>query len=470
MPKDSVQPQPESRNNLQTAEAYDHLLPQVMFYLIIAFIPFFRWRTLPVLDLKIDWVLTALLLMILAPYLILQKQIPRRLSGNAWVPLLLFLLANFVAYLLSPFPEQAMSGLTGLLMGALFMIISALMVSDRGFEKIMPLALALSMGLAAGLAVLGYFGNLQLFINEENEALGASSGANNMALMCLFVLPLMVYWAVHGSSSSMRTAGIFLSALLVLGVISTVSRGGFLNLTVVLALLLFQYRKYFKIKSLGLIVAIAGMGLLAAAAVIPKEFFERQASIVTVGSGNQDQSLDRRASYVKVAIDATRERPVIGWGTDVFKKVWVRSEETRWFKMQERPAHNTYLEVIVGSGFIGLFLFLLMMWKTFSNFHSAERRLMSNGFQAQAHLCGAYKLGLLSVMFYFFFKSGLDHKYFLLIIPLSMAAVRFAENVLASNKVSPEKATPTTFPSSLSRNPALDTYIPRRHARRNSNT
>ena len=467
MRQDSVQPRLNNRNDQQTAEAYDHPLPQIMFYAIIVSIPFFRWRTLPVLDLKVDWILTALLLLILAPCLVLQSGVPRRLSGSIWGPLFLFLLANYVACLLSPFPDQAMSGFTGLLMGTLFMTITALMVSNRGFEKTMPLTLGISMGIGAGMSVLGYFANVEVFSQIQGErAYGGSISANNMALMCVFVFPVMVHWAVHASTPRMKLIGIVLASLQVLGVVSTVSRGGFLNLVVIAILLALQYRHYFKPRNLGLVVAIIGVGIIAAAAVIPKEFFIRQASLLT--EGTQDKSLDRRSSYVKVAVDAIEDHPLIGWGTDVFKKVWVRSEETRWFKMEERPAHNTYLEVTVGSGFVGLALFLLLMGRAFFNFHSAEKRLMQRGFESQARLCGAYKLSLLAVMLYFMIKSGLDHKYFLLILPLSTAAVRLADHLLARNEKAPADTAAVAAPSTPTVKPASSTYIPRRHARRNN--
>jgi len=439
-----------------------------MFYGIIASIPFFRWRQLPGIDIKIDWLLTGLLVLILAPCLVIQSRAPQRLSGSVWSPLCLFLLANLIAYFTSPFPEQAMSGLIGLLMGTLFMIITVLMVNDKGFEKTIPLTLGISMGVGAAMSVLGYFANIEVFSQSLGErAYGGSISANNMSLMCVFTFPIMVHWAVHAKTTRMKMIGMTLATLQLLGVVSTVSRGGFLSIIAVSILLLLQYRSKFQPRHLGLIVALAGAGLIVAAAIIPKEFFIRQASLVT--EGTQDKSLDRRSSYVTVAIGAIKERPLTGWGTDVFKKVWVRSEETRWFDMEERPAHNTYLEVAVGSGAIGLMLFLLLMWQTFNGFHSSEKRLMAAGYESQAQLCAAYKLSLLAVMIYFLIKSGLDHKYFLMILPLSTAAVRFTNHKLSnsdSTVAEPRQAPTSATPTPPVRFSETKTYVPRRHTRR----
>lgn len=412
--------------------ALDHPLTQFLFYAIIATIPFFRWRQLPGPDfMKVDWLLFGLLLLIVGPYLVMQKTAPSRLKSNIWAPLTLFLIANFVAYLLSPYPDQAWSGMVTLLQGAIFMVITLLMVSTRGFETSLLSTIGFSLGLGALMSVLGYFGGIELFNQAGSErAYGGTISSNNMALMCVFTFPIMVYWAVYADTARMRMVGLVLATLMVLGVISTVSRGGFLNLIVVSLLLAYQYKGNFKPRHLGLIVAIIGISFVVVVSVIPEDFFVRQASLIT--EGTEDKSLDRRSSYVTVAVDAFQEKPVIGWGPDTFKKLWISSLETRWFNMVERPAHNTYLEVIVGTGIIGLILFLFLLGRSYFNYRNAEKLLISHGMEKEARLVGSFKLGLISVCMYFFIKSGLEQKYFLMIIPLSEVAARYAREKVAN--------------------------------------
>jgi len=428
-------------------EAYDHPLPQILFYLIVATIPFFRWRQLPGAEfIKLDWLLTAVLLMILGPYLIMQKGPPQRLRANIWVPWFLFLLANLVAYILSPYPDQALSGLTGLLQATIFMVIAALIINEKGFESALPWTLGLSMGVGATMSALGYFAGVEIFSHVEGaRAYGGSISANNMSLMCVFTFPIMVHWAVYGRSAGMKALGLMLAVLMVFGVVSTVSRGGFLSIMAIMGLLAFQYRRSFQIKYLGLVVAIGALALAMVIALIPEDFFARQATLIT--QDVQDRSLDRRSSYVIVAMDAIRERPIIGWGTDVFKKIWVNSVETRWYDMVERPAHNTYLEVAVGGGLIGLVIFILLLLRAFFNFQQAEKMLRNFDTRA-AQLVAAYKLSLLSVVIYFLVKSGLEHKYFLLILPLSSSALIYARTKLNTH-LQTEQTEATSLSSSL---------------------
>ncbi|MDI3325750.1 O-antigen ligase family protein [Pontibacterium granulatum] len=410
---------------------FDHPFTQFLFYGIIATIPFYRWRQLPGPEfLKVDWLLFGLLFVLVAPYLLMMKTAPRRLKSNLWLPLSLFLLSNFVAYLVSPYPDQAWSGMMLLLQGTLFMLFTMLMVSVRGFESSLLWTLGLSMGLGALMSCLGYFGGIELFNQAgEERAYGGTISSNNMALMCVFTLPITVFWAVYSKTVKMRLFGMTLAALMALGVVSTVSRGGFLSLVIVSALLAYQYKGHFKPKHLGLLVAIVGISAVVAVSIIPKDFFIRQASLVT--EGTQDKSLDRRSSYVTVAVDAIEQRPIIGWGTDTFKKLWINSLETRWFDMEERPAHNTYLEVTVGSGIVGLGFFLFLLLRTFFNYHNSQKTLLSHGLEREAHLVGSFKLGLVAVGIYFLIKSGLEHKYFLMVIPLSEIAVRYARQKVA---------------------------------------
>ena len=424
----------DSRSSL----AFEHPLLQLLFYGIVATIPFYRWRQLPGPDfMKIDWLLFGLLFVIITPNLLINKGTPRGLTSNIWLPLGLFLLFNFLAFLLSPYPDQAWDGMKVLLQASLFMCITMMMVTERGFESLLPVTLVLSMGLGALLSCIGYFGDVQFFNQEgEERAYGGSISANNMALMCVFSLPIAAFWGVHSRSTKMRLLGMAFFLLILMGVVSTVSRGGFLCALAICFLIALQYKCHFKPKHLGVLVAIISVSAIIITPNIPSDFFTRQATLIT--EGTQDRSLDRRSAYIEVAIDAVLQRPIAGWGTDTFKKIWANSFQARWFDMIERPAHNTYLEVAVGSGIIGLVAFIFLIVRAFLNYQQSQDALIKYGLEREAHLVGSFKLSLVSVAIYFLMKSGLEHKYFLLIIPLSEIAIRYAKQKISEANSLPE--------------------------------
>lgn len=417
----------------------DQLVPQWLFYAIIAAIPFFRWRQLPVGNIKIDWVLMGMLLLIITPLLATRHAPSWRLRSNLWTPWALFLLLNGIATLLSPYPEQAQSGMIMLLQGTVFMMVIMLMVNERGFETYLPWTIGISMAASGGMAALGYFFGVELFLHEgAKRAYGGSISANNLALMSVFTFPIGVYWAVYGHNRWVRLSGIGLAALMVLSVISTESRGGFLNLMLVASLLGLQYRKRFHPRYLGLVVGAAGVLAVLFVVATPKEFVERQLTLVE--EGTQDKSVNRRSHYVKVGLEGIQERPLIGWGPDVFKKIWVNSIDTRWFDMVERPAHNTYIEVAVGAGVPGLVLFLFILLRAYLNYRQAEKMLMEHGLEEKAHLVGAVRLSIVAIALYFTIKSGLEHKYFLMSLALSQCALMYAHSVVrGAEKASSEE-------------------------------
>jgi O-antigen ligase len=405
--------------------AIDHPLPQLLFYLIVASIPFFQWRQLPgPAFMKVDWLLMAALLVMIGVYLMTLKRPPVRLQSNIWGPLGLFLVANIVSVAFSPYPEQATGGLIALLQSGVFIVVATLMVNDRGVETVLPWVLGLSVGLNATLSILGYFFGLELFTHEGGRAFGATIGANNMALMCVFTLPLMIHCMIYASTASRCWLGALLAVILIFGVFSTVSRGGFVNLLVVLVLVAVQYRKHFHPRYLGLLVAGFALAATLVVAVVPTAFFERQVSLVT--EGTQDKSISRRSYYIRVGLEAFGERPLMGWGPNAFQEIWVESRAARRFNMEKRPAHNTYMEVAVGSGLVGLAVFGFLMVRTYRNYAEAQRLFARQERDREAHLMGAYKVGVVIVLVYFLFKSGLEHKYFLLALPLSYAVLAYA--------------------------------------------
>jgi O-antigen ligase len=316
-----------------------------------------------------------------------------------------------------------------------FITVNMVMVNDRGVETALPWVLGLSLGLNAALASIGYFLGVEYFI-EGGRGYSGTISANIMALMCVFGLPLMVYWLIYGGGRLQRLFGLALTFLMVAGLVSTESRGGFLNLIAVSGLLLIQFRHHFQPKYLGLVVGGLSALLFAFVAFVPQEYIQRQASLELLvewvsGDGQElarDGALDRRAAYLEVAADVFPQRPILGSGTDTFQEHWVDSMQTRWFDMEKRPAHNTYVEVLIGSGLLGFAAFGALLWITYRNYRAAEDLLRAHGDEKGAHLAGAYKLAFLAILIYFFVKSGLDHKYFLLALPLSDAVRRYAED------------------------------------------
>lgn len=412
-----------------TSSILTHPFLQLVYYLVIFSIPYYRWRTLSVQYpfLKIDHLLVMCLAIIVVPYFLSQKRFPETLKTNLWPWLLLFFVVNLISSCLSGYPAAAFDGVLLLILCYMFIVINLIFITAQGFRKIMPVVLGLSVGIGAFLTTIGYFFHIPMFsvgLGLGYRGAGPTIGANNMALMCIFTLPLLVHWAFYGRSRLSRLIALVFIIVNVLGVVSTASRGGFLSLIFMSILIFFEHRRRFNPRYLGIVIAAFGFAFLIGLMLIPGAYFERQK---TLAKGIQaDPSLSRRAGYLEVGLDSFKENPVLGTGTLTFKKVWVKSIMTRRFKMQERPPHDTYMDVLVGTGILGLLLFLLILWRAFTNFSQGKKIFWDLGNIEMVSLVGAYRLSFISILIYFLVKSGIDHKFFLLALPLSEVALRLA--------------------------------------------
>lgn len=408
---------------------------QLLFYSIIATIPFFKFRQLgDLFFLKLDWLLTASLLLMVIPVLLITKAPPTRLRSNVWAPLLLFFFVNTIATILSPFPQVAVAGMIVLSQVVAFAIVNTIMLNDRGIETFLPWVLSLSVGANAALALIGTTFGLEAFV-EGGRALGGTITSNNMALMSVFSFPIALYLVLHSHGFGLRILAALFLFLIVAGLITSGSRGGFLNFTIMLVLLGWTFRHRFNVRYLGILFAGVGLALLAFLTTVPQNYWERQATLGLLGTAvtedgsglREDSSLERRAAYLVVVWDAVKERPILGFGTNAFQELWFNSKESDAFDKERRPAHNTYAEVLVGSGVIGLGAFLVLLAIVYRNYSLAEGLLRSAEDKNARDLIAMYRIAFISVLFYFLVKSGIDHKLFILAVALSASVRRYAE-------------------------------------------
>ena len=415
-----------------TSSILTNPLVQLLYYLTIFSIPYYRWRTLTVQYpfLKIDWILVFFLVLIVIPYFLLQKRFPETLKSNLWPWLLLFFVVNLISSCLSRYPAAAFDGIRILILSYMFIALNLTFITAEGFRRIMPVVLGWSVAIGAFLSIIGYFFHITIFSVSlglgflGSRGYGPTIGANNMALMCIFTLPLLVHWAFYGRTPLSKLIAFVLIIVNVLGVVSTASRGGFLSLIIMSIFIFIEQSRRFNPRYLGIIIASFGFAFLIGLVILPEAYFERQQTI-TKGI-KADVSFSRRAGYLKVGLDSFKKNPVLGTGTLTFKKGWAKSIMSRRFKMEERPPHNTYMDILVGTGILGLIIFFLVLWRAFTNFSQGRKIFWDLGNIEMASLVAAYRLSFMSVLLYFFVKSGIEHKFFLLALPLSEVALRLA--------------------------------------------
>ena len=405
--------------------------PQLGLYLMLFSIPIDQYRTLSATypSLTLTKGLGILLVAILCFKVVVQRRrLP--LKSKLWAPLALFLVVNLLAFLFTRYPETALNELRQIVTALVFFALALALIRRQDFFGAVPKIIVTSVSLGALFSLYGYVFNDPMFAMHVDagplkRGIGASNDPNLFSLSLLFAMPLLVHYALHGRGL-WRLAAVALFGLNALALVLTFSRGGALNFALLLALLLWEHRKYLRPRYLGLMATTVMAAAMITLLLTPAAYWERQRTV----TDTSDSSISRRMDYIVVAWDAFRDHPLLGSGPGTFIDRWeeavvagqVEKGESRNYR---RPAHNTYLEVLVGSGALGLGFYLLVVLWALQAFVRGQRALLRRGDEPEASLVGAFKIAFLSVLFYFLILSAFYHKFFWMSLALSQLVLHF---------------------------------------------
>lgn len=199
---------------------------------------------------------------------------------------------------------------------------------------------------------------------------GIIADRNDLAVAINMCLPLIFYlWSVT-KYRYLKLGLIILGVLNVVAIIGTYSRGGFIGLSVL------AFAMWLKSNRKIIIFTMAIILMPSLYSMAPSEWKERQATVETASA--TDGSFIGRLWAWKIATLIAIDNPLTGGGfkatTDPL--LWhVYAPETPDFGFIETPpipmnkapkaAHNIYFQVLASSGFIGLFLFVCMLFVSY---------------------------------------------------------------------------------------------------------
>lgn len=191
------------------------------------------------------------------------------------------------------------------------------------------------------------------------QGAGGMMGDNNQLAMAMaMTFPLSVFLAQHPPHKILKWPLIACVPLTVLSVLGTQSRGGFAAVAVVLFMFLLKSKHKLTI----LIVAIPLA--YGAFTFMPDSWKNRMQSSE---EATDDSSFMGRVSMWKFATNVAKDHPVEGGGFNVF---YLRDLGPRYMPpgYLQRAPHSSYFEVLGEHGYVGLLLFLTVL---FTGWYSA---------------------------------------------------------------------------------------------------
>jgi len=258
----------------------------------------------------------------------------------------------------------------------LFYFFSIAILHRKRHIDFMMWVLVLSIGaLAAG-------EGLKFIISGGAHRIGhlkGISGDNNFfAVMLLVVLPMAFYLVTQTKNIALKNGLIAVSGLIVLGLISTYSRSGFVGLTV---LTLFAIKSSKRKVTWILMVSII---VYSSMTLLPEEWFGR---MDTVETAEEDNSFMHRVVVWKMCTIIALNNPFFGDGFKAVENrhIWQQNVPdyhnldfivTPDVNYDEgiRAAHSFYFQVLSDHGFVGLLLLLLILISSYMKLGSIIRR------------------------------------------------------------------------------------------------
>lgn len=405
--------------------------PQAGFFVLLFSIPFGAYRGLqPPYDfIDLPWIIALGLLVILCFSVLSRKRFSESSRSGFWTLLMIFFTVNLVSAFLSPLPGPAFKNLLLLAAASLYIILTLAYVTQDQLWSYLPKIFVASISLTSFLACIGYMFNIALFAENVypggfKRGIGGTTDPNNLALLILFVVPFLSQGLCSAKTTTTRITYTVLSVINLMALTTTFSRSGALVLAFLAIVSIVEHKYAVRPKHIGFILFGTAAAIMILAATMPEGYIERQLSLAS----KTDQSLNRRTSYLHAGWDIVVRHPVLGMGPGTFKEIYAGSIQARQFTKEgasgQRHAHNSYLEILVGTGLSGLVMFLVILGKTLSDFSKVKRYFAAAGDTTRASMVSAYRLAFLAILIYFLFLSDTLNKYLLLFIALSQIMVQ----------------------------------------------
>ena len=246
---------------------------------------------------------------------------------------------------------------------------------------------------------------------------------NDFALALNMVLPFFLYLGLNEQIKWRKLFFYLQFPFIIIAIIYTYSRGGFIGLCVVLLLLLVKAKR--KILSFTLLV----IGIILFFNFVPQEYKDR---ISTVQNYEEDSSAMGRINAWRVAINIGKARPLTGIGPQNFLQAW-----SLFDTQGDRPhvAHNSYFQILADSGFIALGLFLLLIYLCITKLRRIQKTIaVKQSTKCILNYSHMLEVGIIGYMASGFFLSRADFDLFYQFVGMAVALERIAFSENKGNK------------------------------------
>lgn len=240
---------------------------------------------------------------------------------------------------------------------------------------------------------------------------------NEFAALLLVMIPLAALNIIISRGKILKLVSIAISVILTIGVVMTYSRGGFLALCVMTVLAIFKLSTgRNRIKMLAITIPCMVIAFALIYYFFSEEIITRMETLSVLSNKEsvaKDEALSLRYNaYFVIVPKVFSEHPILGVGLRqfIFKNPY------------HIYTHNTFLEVLTGTGLVGFIPFVLILFFTWKELRTVQKYRGDKGFYLRSY-ANALEIGYLGFLFAGLFVSMEQNK--MLWLTISIAAVLF---------------------------------------------
>lgn len=246
----------------------------------------------------------------------------------------------------------------------LMSFVTMFLFQDRYRLRWLYLVMAFSLGFYGVKNAVWVFrtGGGDVAHGPENTFFGDN---NELGLALCMMLPLFVYLAREEQRPWLKRVLRVVFVCCIITILFTYSRGAFLGLLAIGALLI--WRSPWRMTA----IAAALVLTVAIVPILPAKWWGR---MDTITIENPDTSIQGRLEAWQTALNLAASRPFIGGG---FRALWDDYTWQRYFGvgyLKARDAHSIYFEVLSEHGYVGLTLYLSIIGTVLISLQRIRRR------------------------------------------------------------------------------------------------
>jgi len=205
---------------------------------------------------------------------------------------------------------------------------------------------------------------------EVYRIYGSVGDPNYFALLLTPIAFILLYQFWSSDKIWIKLSFLLLFISLALTILLTVSRGIIAAFSVVLLWVFVRRKKWIQ-----LLLTIAIIASILAFFLPPT--FKEGLKWSELTSRLRMHSVKLRASFAISSLKVFTDYPLLGVGPDNFKVAYLNyKDESKVPAIVRYPAvHNTYLEILAGTGLVGFLPFLAILFFSLRNYHNARKKL-----------------------------------------------------------------------------------------------